>query len=156
MKAKSISKEPQVEGLSWDLAELYWLPDQEWNIGANLVYYRDGNDHTTWHSDDTQGEALILCIVVELHAFAWPILVKPKTNGGFQDGYEEIIIFVGQGDAYEMDGKWKLWLLKKNAVSVWLITSFWTDRANANELWALSSSKARQHKRQEISNYFLA
>mmetsp|Transcript_11487 Transcript_11487/g.17385 ORF Transcript_11487/g.17385 Transcript_11487/m.17385 type:complete len:566 (+) Transcript_11487:589-2286(+) len=108
MKAKPISMEPQVESLSRDLAELYRLPNQEWNIGANLLYYRDGNDHTTWHSDDTQGEALILCIVVESHAFARPILVKPKTTGGFQDGDEEIIIFVGQGDAYEMDGQMQM------------------------------------------------
>jgi hypothetical protein len=89
------------------LAELYRLPNKEWSIGANLVYYRDGNDHTTWHSDDTQGEQLILCIVVDSESHARPVLVKPKTktDGDFQDGDEEIIIFVGQGDAYEMDGK---------------------------------------------------
>lgn len=32
--------------------------------------------------------------------------MKPKTDTGFEDGHEEIIIFVGQaGDAYEMDDK---------------------------------------------------
>lgn len=105
MKARPISREPHIESLSHDLAELYRLPNREWNIGANLVYYRNGTDHTTWHADDTQGEALILCIVVESQSYARPILVKPKANGGFQDGDEEIIIFVGQGDAYEMDGE---------------------------------------------------
>lgn len=107
MKAKPISREPQIHSLSTDLAELYRLPNKEWSIGANLVYYRDGNDHTTWHSDDTQGEQLILCIVVDSESHARPVLVKPKTktDGDFQDGDEEIIIFVGQGDAYEMDGK---------------------------------------------------
>lgn len=107
MKAKPLSEEPQVEKLHNDLAELYRLPNKQWNIGANLLYYRDGDDHTTWHSDDTQGEALILCIVVDSQSHARPILVKPKTDAGFRDGDEEIIIFVGQGDAYEMDGKTK-------------------------------------------------
>jgi len=109
MKAKPLSHDPPIEKLTRDLAELYRLPDKEWNIGTQLVYYRDGNDHTTWHADDTQGEALVLCIVVESQAYARPILVKPKTlDGGFKDGDEEIIIFVGQGDAYEMDGQMQM------------------------------------------------
>ena len=105
MKAKPISREPQVEKLAGDLAELYRLPNKQWSIGANLVHYRNGNDNTSWHSDDTQDEALILCIVVDSVNHARPVLVKPKAEGGFQQGDEEIIIFVGQGDAYEMDGK---------------------------------------------------
>ncbi len=105
MKAKPLSCEPQIEKLHNDLAELYRLPNKQWSIGANLLYYRDNQDHTSWHADDSQGEALILCIVVDSESNTRPILVKPKTDIGFRDGDEEIIIFVGQGDAYEMDGK---------------------------------------------------
>jgi hypothetical protein len=32
-------------------------------------------------------------------------LIRPKGHYPLQDGDEEIIVFVGQGDAYEMDGK---------------------------------------------------
>lgn len=104
MMAQPLSHVPQIELLATDLAELYRLPEKQWNIGATLVCYRNGEDHMTWSSNFEQGEVLILCIVVESHTCTRPILIRPKDNAPLQDGDEEIIVFVGQGDAYEMDG----------------------------------------------------
>ncbi len=105
MMAQPLSQVEQVEQLTRDLAELYRLPEKEWNIGTNLVGYRTGEDHMAWHSNCDQGEVLILCIVVESRNCTRPILIRPKNHISLQDGDEEIIVFVGQGDAYEMDGK---------------------------------------------------
>ncbi len=105
MMAQPLSQVEQVEQLTRDLAELYRLPGKEWNIGTNLVGYRTGEDHMAWHSNCDQGEVLILCIVVESRNCTRPILIRPKNHISLQDGDEEIIVFVGQGDAYEMDGK---------------------------------------------------
>jgi hypothetical protein len=104
MMAQPLSHVPQIELLAGDLAELYRLPEKEWNIGATLVCYRNGEDHMTWSSNVEQGEVLILCIIVESQTCTRPILIRPKDNAPLQDGDEEIIVFVGQGDAYEMDG----------------------------------------------------
>lgn len=109
MMAQPLSHVPQIELLAADLAELYRLPDKEWNIGATLVSYRDGDDHMTWSSNSEQGEVLILGIVVESQTCTRPILIRPKDNSPLQDGDEEIIVFVGQGDAYEMDGTMQLY-----------------------------------------------
>jgi hypothetical protein len=105
MMAQPMSRVPEVESLGHDLAELYRLPGKEWNIGANLVCYRTGEDHMAWNSNCEQGEVLILCIVAESKNCTRPILIRPKGHLPLQDGDEEIIVFVGQGDAYEMDGK---------------------------------------------------
>lgn len=104
MMAQPLSHVPQIDLLAGDLAELYRLPEKEWNIGATLVCYRNGEDHMTWSSNVEQGEVLILCIIVESQTCTRPILIRPKDNAPLQDGDEEIIVFVGQGDAYEMDG----------------------------------------------------
>ena len=60
------------------------------------MVYRDGNDHYDWHADDTQGEVLILGIVTESSPSGRPILIRPKKElgGEFQDGDEEIVVFV--------------------------------------------------------------
>lgn len=108
MMAQPISRVPEVESLGRDLAELYRLPDKEWNIGANLVCYRTGEDHMAWNSNCEQGEVLILCIITESKNCTRPILIRPKGHLPLQDGDEEIIVFVGQGDAYEMDGQMQL------------------------------------------------
>lgn len=107
VKAKPLSLVPEVESLSQDLADLYRIG--QWDIGVDLVSFRNGKEHIPWHSNNTQGEVLILCFVLKSHKsleHSRPILVKPKSNlKPLEDGDEEIIIFVGEGDAYEMDGK---------------------------------------------------
>lgn len=105
MMAQPLSHVPQVQLLASDLAELYRLPEKQWNIGATLICYRTGEDHMSWSSNFEQGEVLILSTIIESQACTRPILIRPKDNCPLQEGDEEIIVFVGQGDAYEMDGK---------------------------------------------------
>lgn len=107
MMAQPLSMVPPVERLGKDLAELYRLPGNEWNIGTSLVTYRTGNDHMAWNSNCDQSEVLILCIIADSQNCTRPILIRPKGHDPLQEGDEEIIVFVGQGDAYEMDGKFK-------------------------------------------------
>ena len=91
MMAQPLSLVPHVERLGRDLAELYRLPDFEWNIGANLVCYRTGNDHMAWNSNCDQNEVLILCIVADSQNCTRPILIRPKGHDPLQEGDEEII-----------------------------------------------------------------
>jgi hypothetical protein len=118
MMAQPISRVPEVESLGRDLAELYRLPDKEWNIGTNLVCYRTGEDHMAWNSNCEQGEVLILCIITESKNCTRPILIRPKGHLPLQDGDEEIIVFVGQGDAYEMDGKLQIVIVLNHFVAI--------------------------------------
>ena len=110
MKAKPLSAEPKLQKLSDDIARHYKLPKWEWSIGVDLVVYRDGKDGINFHADDTQGETLILSVVAEAESgTARPFVIRPKViKGQRQHGDERIELFISQGDAYEMDGKWQL------------------------------------------------
>ena len=115
MKALPLSLVPEIEALAANLAESYRLPEKNWSIGVDLVVYRDGNDSISWHSDDTQGETLILSLVIESWGgAARPVRVRPKRDkfGRLRDGDEEIELLVGEGDAYDMDGGCPQRLLK--------------------------------------------
>ena len=101
MQAKPISTEPVFAALSAELAAIYQFPNQEWNIGCDAIVYRNGNDNIGWHSDDTQGESKVTCIVPECPGGTFrPVHVRPKKNAKtpLQDGDEEIQLFVRQGD----------------------------------------------------------
>ena len=101
MQAQPLSIEPAFEALSTELAATYQFPNQEWNIGCDAIVYRNGNDNIGWHSDDTQGESKVTCIVPECPGERpRPVYVRPKKNAKtpLQDDDEEIQLFVRQGD----------------------------------------------------------
>ena len=50
-----------------------------WNVGIDVVCYRDGMDSCGWHSDDTQGETLVVAVVLESLKGTRRILFRPKT-----------------------------------------------------------------------------
>lgn len=58
MKALPIDLVPEVASYARELAALYDLPDDRWDIGVDLIAYRDGEDSIGWHADDTQGKRL--------------------------------------------------------------------------------------------------
>jgi hypothetical protein len=58
MKAISYEGFKSLERVSKHTAEVCSVP--YWNIGVNVVYYRDGNDSIGYHSDNDQGEDKIL------------------------------------------------------------------------------------------------
>ena len=84
----------------------------EWNIGVHMIMYRDGEDKMGWHSDDTQGESLIISVVLEstfdinIPNHTRPVMIKNKWKDCLEKvGDEKIIrLFPCQGDAYMMDG----------------------------------------------------
>ena len=76
-----------------------------WNIGCDVILYRNFRDAIGAHADDTQGETVILCVIIASEAVAntkhgiRALKVVVKTTGD-----EEFLILAGPGDAYEMDG----------------------------------------------------
>lgn len=64
MKAQPISQVPAISTYATELASMYNLPNQIWGIGVDCIIYRDGHDSIGWHADDSQGESIILCVVI--------------------------------------------------------------------------------------------
>lgn len=64
MKAQPISQVPAISTYATELASMYNLPNQTWDIGVDCIIYRDGHDSIGWHADDSQGESIILCVVI--------------------------------------------------------------------------------------------
>ena len=71
---------PEVQRLGRDLADNYRLPGKEWNICANLVCYRIGEDHMAWNSNCKQ------CIIIyrRRQNCIRPILIRPKVLNSLQ------------------------------------------------------------------------
>ncbi|KAL9187368.1 hypothetical protein ACHAXT_001471 [Thalassiosira profunda] len=105
MKAQPIDLVPEVASYAKELARSYRLPQDQWNIGVDMIVYRDGNDSIGWHADDSQGESIVLCVVVDAPDEPRPVYIRPnKRAKKLSDGDEEIQLDVGEGDAYDMDG----------------------------------------------------
>lgn len=105
MKSISLSKMPEIEKLHDDLAKWYNLKDGHWNLGLDLIHYRNGNDSIGFHADDTQGETIILCLIIDSNNERRRIKIRPKRKYPLRDNDEEIDILLGHGKAYQMDGK---------------------------------------------------
>jgi len=61
-----------------------------------------------YHADDTQGENVIFCAVVQSEDGVRDLHIKADTKKGdkpLKVGDEELLICADQGDAYEQDGK---------------------------------------------------
>ena len=56
MKALPMDLVPEVNSFASELATKYKLPDNQFNIGVDLIVYKDGSDSISWHADDTQGK----------------------------------------------------------------------------------------------------
>jgi hypothetical protein len=63
MKAHPIDLVPEVASYAEELATRYNLP--RWDIGVDMIAYKDGGDSIGWHADDTQGESVVVCVVVD-------------------------------------------------------------------------------------------
>jgi alkylated DNA repair dioxygenase AlkB len=65
MKSRPLSDLPKTSKLAGKLAGICSLAKKEWNIGLDLLMYRDGKDNINWHSDDTREEDTVLSLTVE-------------------------------------------------------------------------------------------
>jgi hypothetical protein len=125
-----MSRFPSVLNVSKTLGALTNV--EAFSIGGNIILYRNGKDHISWHSDDTQGEEKICCLVAvcpDIEATgnrmrlpdpaggdpfytncARPLRIKRKLpkhgNLTLEQDDEFIELWVGAGDAYEMDSKY--------------------------------------------------
>lgn len=106
MKALPIDLVPDVASYAEELARRYNLPQHQWDIGVDLIVYKDGGDSIGWHSDDTQGESIVVCVVVDAPGEVRPLLIRPnKRSKALSEGDEEIQLFIAEGDGYDMDGE---------------------------------------------------
>lgn len=108
MKARPLSLLPHLEHLSYGLNLLCRVPC--WNVGVDVVAYRDGRDSIGFHADNDQGEELILTVLVTSSPKPRRVVFKRMQEDGekskhLRDGDEEIELCLGAGDAYYMDGE---------------------------------------------------
>jgi len=96
MKSQPISQAPLIEKLANRLGTKFQIdsdahpgPDPPgppnnndfWNIGVDMILYRNGHDSIGWHADDTQYEDIILSVVVEMDVeYPRTIHIRPKTK----------------------------------------------------------------------------
>ena len=105
MKAQPIDLVPEVASYAKELAKMYNLPNEQWDIGVDLIVYRDGDDSIGWHADDTQDESVVLCVVVDAPGEPRPVHIRPnKRAKQLSEGDEEIQLHIGEGMGYDMDG----------------------------------------------------
>ena len=103
MKALPIHLVPEVASYAKEFARRYNLP--HWDIGVDMIAYKDGLDSIGWHADDTQGESIISCVVVDAPGEIRPLYIRPsKRAKPLGHGDEEIQLFIAEGDGYDMDG----------------------------------------------------
>ena len=100
MKAFSLDEVPRVQELAQCLAQEHLIDD--WTIGVDLLTYRGGNDSMGWHQDNTQEESIVLCAVVHVGKHTRSLCIQPNTAP--VEGDEQIEIYPGPGDVYQMDG----------------------------------------------------
>ena len=106
MKALPLKIAPAVEELASRLAAEFEIPNEDWNIGVDLLIYRDGKDKMGFHADDTQGEQLILSVVVDTdERRVFKVRPKKGKDEKYKDGDENLELVVRQGDGYSMNGK---------------------------------------------------
>lgn len=96
MKAEDLQTLPVTSKVSKRLAKSQNIKD--WNIGADMLLYRDGQDSINFHADNTQKEEIVIALVVT--ETCRPLCVKPA-NGDLD---EQLEIFPTAGDSYQMDG----------------------------------------------------
>ncbi|CAN0103258.1 unnamed protein product, partial [Discosporangium mesarthrocarpum] len=77
MRCLPLNTVPAAARLREECSNVFGVP---FNIGVDLLVYRDGNDSCGHHADDTQGESRVVCVVVEAEV-ARPVHLRPKRDG---------------------------------------------------------------------------
>jgi alkylated DNA repair dioxygenase AlkB len=114
MKAKPIQDYPAIYAMSQHVSQTL---DSDFNIGVDVIVYRDATERIGWHADDSQGENRIFCLVVESSSIPEARPLKIRRNCGYskkakkggqaehlEEGDEEVELYPMSGDGYEMDG----------------------------------------------------
>lgn len=114
MKARPLKTMPCIKELSDEMEKLCRKKKDNidttfWNVGVNPIVYRDGRDSIGYHSDNDQGEKLILTVVLSSPvAASRKIRIKEKKDEAKKAHNGEIEVEVelclDAGDIYSMDG----------------------------------------------------
>ena len=129
MQAQPLSQLKTVSELASQLASKFRLPNNEWNIGLDLMIYRDGKDSINWHADDTQEEDIVLCLTVESPENTRTVCIQPSCNRDLEEGDEQYELFPAAGDAYEMDSTCSTFF-HRSSLRCTLPSSFFCDKSN--------------------------
>ena len=100
MKGEPLEHYPTIAKLEKEVSERL---EKEFNIGVDLLCYRNGNDHIGFHADDTQGETFVFCLTVESKQQR-RLIIKPAKSSELEIGDEKIELFPTAGDGYDMTG----------------------------------------------------
>jgi alkylated DNA repair dioxygenase AlkB len=100
MKAHDIAQLPKIHEFAKERAMDHKI--QKWNIGADLVCYRDGQDGIGWHRDSSQGENIVESLIVSSPEEVRSLCIQAL--GDPQKGDEQLELFPNAGDMYSMDG----------------------------------------------------
>jgi hypothetical protein len=101
MRAEPLRLVPGAHDLLVSANDFY---GENFNIGMDLLVYRDGLDSCGWHADDTQEESRVVCMIVEGDP-PRPVKFRPKSKfSSLCPGDEEVQIWPAQGDAYDFCG----------------------------------------------------
>jgi alkylated DNA repair dioxygenase AlkB len=107
MKSRPLKNVGWLNDLDFDTKRI--VPEADWNIGVNVVLYRDGKDKMGDHADNDQGEELILCVVIASPGAKTSqmrrVCVRPFHKWAAKEGDEDIELHLSPGDAYLMDGE---------------------------------------------------
>ena len=105
MKVWPLPITPCIERFAEKCAKHFNLSGNRWNIGADLIVYRNGNDSINWHADDTQEESTVLCAIIESKG-ARPVHIRAHTKKvQLKSGDENMILQMNEGEGYAFDGK---------------------------------------------------
>jgi hypothetical protein len=112
MNGEPLKELPLVDEIANSLNKICSV--EKWNVGVNVVYYRDGKDRLGFHSDDTQGESMICVVIPSSPQGAWRVVIQTNRNKGpdFLDCDEQFELFLRAGDGNDMDGKFSLNILQ--------------------------------------------
>ena len=76
MRASSIEQAPCVKVLADKCTEKF---GKDWNVGVDVVAYRVWRRRRGWHADDTQGETLIVAVILQSGGGPRRVQFRPKT-----------------------------------------------------------------------------
>ena len=110
MKAvATIASVPCIKNLALRLGQQCQLPNSMFNIGVDVIYYRNGNDKIGWHADDNQGEDIIFAVVIQTDENRKVCVRQTKDKKEKNKHGDKVLqLFFLNGDGYSMDGEFYL------------------------------------------------
>ena len=108
MAAHSFDLIPGIEPIANRLAQKLDVPG--WKLGVDVIVYGSGHDGIGWHSDNSQGETTVACIILHTTDNPRPLLIKPSLRNAGSASYK---LKMSRGTLYSTDKCFQLNYLHK-------------------------------------------